>query len=54
VFFDLALAVAGPMMGAVALHLGYGWIFLLASLLALAGLGLTWWLGQRPGAGATL
>ncbi|WPP01994.1 MFS transporter [Pseudomonas sp. HR96] len=54
VFFDLALAIAGPMMGAVALHLGYGWIFLLASLLALAGLGLTWWLGQRPAADSTL
>lgn len=49
VFFDLALAIAGPMMGAVALHLGYGWIFLLASLMALAGLGLTWLLGQKPG-----
>ena len=27
VFFDLALAIAGPLMGAVALNLGYGWIF---------------------------
>lgn len=48
VFFDLALAIAGPLMGAVAVHLGYGWIFLLASVLALAGLGLTWWLGKQP------
>jgi MFS family permease len=48
VFFDLALAIAGPMMGAVAAHLGYGWIFFLASLLSLAAVGLTVWLGRRP------
>jgi MFS family permease len=47
VFFDLALAVAGPLMGAVASHLGYAWIFFLASVLSLLALGLTWWLGQR-------
>ena len=48
VFFDLALAIAGPLMGAVALHLGYGWIFFVASVLALAGLGLTLLLARRP------
>ena len=47
-FFDLALALSGPLMGAVALHFGYSAIFLAASLLALMGLGQTWLLGQRP------
>lgn len=40
VFFDLALALAGPLMGAIALHLGYRWIFCFAALLAVSGLGL--------------
>lgn len=48
VFFDLALAIAGPIMGAVALGLGYSWIFFFASLLSLAGLGLTMLLSRRP------
>ncbi|MCY1430945.1 hypothetical protein D9M71_469050 [compost metagenome] len=49
-FFDLALAIAGPLMGAVALHLGYPWIFCGAALLALAGLLLTLLLARRaPG-----
>ena len=47
VFFDLALAVAGPLMGAVALHLGYGWIFLCAALLSASGLVLL--LARRTG-----
>jgi MFS family permease len=47
VFFDLALAIAGPVMGAVALHLGYAWIFCVAALLALAGVGLTLVLSRR-------
>ncbi|MFK8333274.1 MFS transporter [Pseudomonas sp. BJa5] len=47
VFFDLALAIAGPVMGAVALHLGYAWIFCVAALLALAGVGLTLLLARR-------
>ncbi|WP_095136061.1 MFS transporter [Pseudomonas sp. Irchel s3a10] len=41
VFFDLALAIAGPLMGAVALNLGYAWIFFSAALLSVIGLGLT-------------
>ncbi|EXF93228.1 MFS transporter [Pseudomonas fluorescens HK44] len=41
VFFDLALAIAGPLMGAVALNLGYSWIFFCAALLSISGLGLT-------------
>lgn len=41
VFFDMALAIAGPVMGAVAVHLGYASIFCVAALLALAGVGLT-------------
>ncbi|KJK17134.1 MFS transporter [Pseudomonas sp. 2(2015)] len=49
VFFDLALAIAGPMMGAVALHLGYAWIFCLAALLSLLGVGLTLLLSRRAG-----
>ncbi|MBH3429829.1 MFS transporter [Pseudomonas alkylphenolica] len=47
VFFDLALAIAGPLMGAVALHLGYAWIFCIAALLSLAGVGLTLLLSRR-------
>ncbi|MGH8381885.1 MFS transporter [Pseudomonas sp.] len=50
VFFDLALAIAGPLMGAVALHLGYAWIFCIAALLSLAGVGLTLGLARRAGA----
>ena len=41
VFFDMALAIAGPVMGAVAVHLCYASIFCVAALLALAGVGLT-------------
>ena len=47
VFFDLALAIAGPLMGAVALHMGYAWIFCIAALLSLAGVGLTLLLSRR-------
>lgn len=47
VFFDLALAIAGPLMGAVALNLGYSWIFFCAALLSVTGLGLTWLLMRR-------
>lgn len=47
VFFDLALAIAGPLMGAVALNLGYSWIFFCAALLSVTGLGLTLLLKRR-------
>jgi MFS family permease len=47
VFFDMALAIAGPLMGAVAVHLGYASIFCVAALLALAGVGLTLLLSRR-------
>ncbi|QXI40664.1 MFS transporter [Pseudomonas xantholysinigenes] len=47
VFFDLALAIAGPVMGAVAVHWGYASIFCGAALLALSGVALTLWLAQR-------
>jgi len=47
VFFDLALAIAGPLMGAIALGLGYAWIFFFAALLSLAGLLLTVLLSRR-------
>lgn len=47
VFFDLALAIAGPLMGAVALNLGYSWIFFIAALLSISGLGLTLLLRHR-------
>ncbi|QZI73470.1 MFS transporter [Pseudomonas protegens] len=50
VFFDLALAIAGPLMGAVALNLGYSWIFFCAALLSVTGLGLTLLLQRRAGA----
>ncbi len=47
VFFDLALAIAGPLMGAVALNMGYSSIFFCAALLSLTGLGLTLLLRRR-------
>ncbi|MGF6149201.1 MFS transporter [Pseudomonas fluorescens] len=47
VFFDLALAIAGPLMGAVVLNLGYSWIFFCAALLSITGLGLTLLLKRR-------
>ncbi|MFG0324145.1 MFS transporter [Pseudomonas putida] len=47
VFFDMALAIAGPVMGAVAVHLGYASIFCVAALLALVGVGLTLLLARR-------
>jgi len=50
VFFDLALAIAGPLMGAVALNLGYSWIFFCAALLSIAALGLTLLLQRRSNA----
>ncbi|MNY83064.1 major facilitator superfamily transporter [compost metagenome] len=46
-FFDLALAIAGPLMGAVALNFGYSWIFFSAALLSVTGLGLTLLLKRR-------
>ncbi len=48
VFFDLALAIAGPLMGAIALGMGYGWIFFFAALLSILALGLTLLLSRRP------
>jgi len=48
VFFDLALAIAGPLMGAIALGLGYGWIFFFAALLSILALALTVLLSRRP------
>lgn len=47
VFFDLALAIAGPVMGFVAAHLGYAWIFCVAALLSLLGVGLVLTLLRR-------
>ncbi|MGN8252247.1 MFS transporter [Pseudomonas sp. SMV7] len=47
VFFDMALAIAGPLMGALAVHLGYALVFAVAALLALAGVGLTLWLARQ-------
>ncbi|NBA98640.1 MFS transporter [Pseudomonas sp. R5(2019)] len=41
VFFDLALAMAGPLMGAIALRQGYASIFFCAALLSVAGVLLT-------------
>ncbi|WP_296185386.1 MFS transporter [Pseudomonas sp. UBA1879] len=48
VFFDLALAITGPLMGAIALGMGYDWIFLFAALLSMLALGLTLLLSRRP------
>ncbi|MFK3971016.1 MFS transporter [Pseudomonas sp. NPDC087358] len=49
VFFDLALAISGPLMGAIALGMGYGWIFFFAAVLSIFALGLTLLLSRRPG-----
>ena len=38
---DLALAIAGPIMGAIALNMGYPWIFFSAAVLSVLGLMLT-------------
>ena len=46
-FFDLALAIAGPVMGAIALNMGYSWIFFVAALLCCLGLLLTLGLSRR-------
>jgi MFS family permease len=51
VFFDLALAIAGPLMGAIALGMGYGWIFFFAALLSILALALTLLLSRRPTVG---
>ena len=48
VFFDLALALAGPIMGAIALGQGYDWIFFYASLMSVSAMALTVWLSRRP------
>ncbi len=50
VFFDLALAIAGPVMGAVASNLGYSWIFFTAALLSVSGLSVTVLLARRAAA----
>lgn len=47
VFFDLALAIAGPVMGAIALNMGYPSIFLSAALMCCLGLLLTLGLSRR-------
>ena len=44
VFFDLALGVAGPLMGAIASGAGFAAIFLVAALMALTGMLLSLWL----------
>ncbi|TBU98545.1 MFS transporter [Stutzerimonas kirkiae] len=46
-FFDLALGLAGPLMGVVASAFGYASIFLVAALLALAGMALSLYLLRR-------
>ncbi|MND56739.1 major facilitator superfamily transporter [compost metagenome] len=44
VFFDLALGIAGPLMGAIAGGAGFAAIFLVAALMALTGMLLSLWL----------
>ncbi len=44
VFFDLALGIAGPLMGAIAGETGFAAIFLVAALMALTGMLLSLWL----------
>ncbi|GGJ85313.1 MFS transporter [Pseudomonas matsuisoli] len=47
VFFDLALGIAGPLMGFIASYLGFANIFLAAALMSLAGLLLSVVLYQK-------
>jgi MFS family permease len=47
VFFDIALALAGPIMGALAASAGYGPIFLCAAGLSVVGLALIGWLARE-------
>jgi MFS family permease len=47
VFFDIALALAGPIMGALAASAGYAPIFLCAAGLSVMGLGLIGWLARE-------
>ncbi len=47
VFFDLALAIAGPIMGFIALNTGYPSIFFCAAVFGLSGLALTIGLSLR-------
>ena len=47
VFFDLALAIAGPIMGAIALNMGYPWIFFSAAVMCCVGLLLSVTLSRR-------
>ena len=47
VFFDLALAIAGPIMGAIALNMGYPWIFFSAAVMCCLGLLLSVTLSRR-------
>ncbi|WP_300720061.1 MFS transporter [Pseudomonas sp.] len=47
VFFDLALAISGPLMGVIALNMGYPWIFFSAALFCVLGLLLTVGLSRR-------
>ena len=49
VFFDLSLAIAGPLMGGLAARMGYASIYCAAALLALGGLGLTLLYKRRAG-----
>jgi MFS family permease len=49
VFFDMALAIAGPLMGAIALGMGYDWIFFIAALLSVSAFALTLFLSRRAG-----
>lgn len=48
-FFDLAVGLAGPLMGLVAAHFGLSWIFFCSALLSTLGLTLVLCLGQRSG-----
>ena len=50
VFFDLALAIAGPIMGAIALNMGYPWIFFSAAVMCCMGLLLSLGLARRAAA----
>lgn len=47
VFFDIALALAGPIMGALAASAGYAPIFLCAAGLSMMGLSLIGWLARE-------
>ena len=48
VFQDLAMVMAGPLGGWVALQAGMGSVFMFGVVASLVSAGLAWWMVRRP------